>query len=256
ADNLVHRIDDSDRSDPLGGIETETIVELSIRNQRIASAPIECDGILATPETDGRLDVWCTSQGVQSMRNQLAQLLGLDVDRMRVRSAAVGGGFGGRASAIPEFVVVIALARELGRPIRWVQDRYENLTGMAQGRGYESMMRVGLDANLAMTGLDVDLVADAGSSAHVAGLLMVSVRRQATGLYRVPALRWSGSCVLSTTTPVGAYRGAGQPEANHARERLLDAIARRVGVDPIEFRRHNLATADEFPLPTLGGVTY
>jgi aerobic carbon-monoxide dehydrogenase large subunit len=253
--NLVQALDDmAGGDDPTAG--AALVVELAVTNPKLASAPIETDGILARPDGEDGLDVWCTSQGVHSLRDELADHLGLDRHRVRLRSPAVGGAFGGRGMLAVEFAVVARLALRHQRPVRWIQSRTENLTGMPQGRGHEAVVRLGVDGDGRFTGLDVDVLADSGATAHMAGPLLVSVRRQATGLYRIGRLRWRGRAVLTDTTPVGAYRGAGQPEANHARERVIDVAARRLGVDPVELRRANLAAASEFPLTTAGGVTY
>ena len=243
-----------DDADPLVG--ADSVIELDVANPRVASAPIENDGIVVTPGPDGELDVVCTSQGVHSVRDDLAAALGLDPARLRVRSPAVGGAFGGRVSPPAEFVVVVALALRHRRPVRWIQTRTENLTAMPQGRGVRSRVRLGLTTGGDLAGLDVDVVADAGATAHMGALLPVSMRRQMTGLYRIPRLGWRSRSMLTTTTPVGAYRGAGQPEANHARERIIDVAARRLGTDPIEFRRRHLLRPDELPAEQPGGVLY
>ncbi|MEO6651051.1 MAG: xanthine dehydrogenase family protein molybdopterin-binding subunit [Ilumatobacteraceae bacterium] len=253
--NVVHILDDGpDVADPTA--DSAHVVEIDIVNPRLASAPMENDGIVAGPRSDGGLDVWCTSQGVHDIRTELATYLGIDAALVRVRSPAVGGGFGGRATAPVEFAVVAHLARTLGRPVRWIQTRSENLTGMPHGRGVRSHLRLGVAADGTLSGLDVDAIADAGATGHVGSLLTGSMRRQMVGLYRIPALRWRSRAVLTTTTPVGAYRGAGQPEANHARERAIDVAALRLGLDPIEFRRRNLLRVDELPTTQPGGVEY
>ncbi len=255
--NLVFSQAD-DGADPLRG--ASVIVEGQILNNRVASSPIETDGILVRPARDAQghdiLDVWCTSQGVQDVRDQLAVALDMASSQLRVRSAAVGGGFGGRATVPPEFVAIARAARTHRRPIRWIQSRYENLIGMAQGRDYCTTMRLGFDPDGRLIGMDVDVLADAGSWAHMSGLLLASARRQMPGMYRVPAYRFAGRAVLTNTPPVGAYRGAGQPEANHARERLLDLAAGRLGIDPIDLRARNLPRQSDFPFPSAGGFSY
>jgi carbon-monoxide dehydrogenase large subunit len=250
--NEVYPLDAGDEPDPTEG--AHLVVEIDVDNTRVASAPLEPDGIIVRP--GDALDVWCTTQGVHAVRDSLAESLGIDPLAVRVRAPAVGGGFGGRVSTPVEFVVVAHLAVRHGAPVRWVQSRLENLTGMPQGRGVRSSVRLGVDRDGTLRGLDVDATADAGATAHAAGLLMVSMRRQMVGLYRIPELRWRSRARLTNTTPVGAYRGAGQPEANHARERVLDVAARRLGVDPIELRRRNLLPCDELPVEQPGGVVY
>ncbi len=228
---------------------------ITVVNQRVSSTPIECDGIIATLLPDGSLDVWCTGQGVHGLRLELADALHLPIDRIRVRLPFVGGGFGARASLPVEFVVVCRLAQLVGRPVRWLQTRSELLTGQAQGRGITSevSLKFGDDRIEYLTG---SALAEAGATAHMASALLVSVMRQMTGMYRVDQLSWRGSGEMSPTVPVGAYRGAGQPEANHARERLLDVAAQLRGEDPIELRRRLLLRADEFPITQPGGVAY
>lgn len=244
----------ADGPDPLE--DAHVVVDIEVANPRVASAPIENDGIVVVPGSDGTLEVCCTSQGVHAVRDALAEALGIAPELLRVRSPAVGGAFGGRVSPPVEFVVVAAVASRLGRPVRWIQERSENLVAMPQGRGVRSRVRVGLGPDGGLLGLTVDAVADVGATAHSAALLPISMRRQMTGLYRFPALGWRSRSMLTNTTPVGAYRGAGQPEANHARERALDVVARRAGVDPIEFRRRHLLRSDELPIEQPGGVTY
>ncbi|MEZ5282098.1 MAG: xanthine dehydrogenase family protein molybdopterin-binding subunit [Acidimicrobiales bacterium] len=235
---------------------SSVVVEVDVRNNRVASAPMEPDAIIVRPTTSGGLDIWCTSQGVHEIRDELARGLGLEPSRIRVRSPAVGGGFGGRASLPIEFVAVAKAAIELGRPVRHVQSRWENLTSMVAGRDTHSRVKLGLGTDGSIHSLSVDMVVDAGSTAHMSGLLMVSMMRQATGLYRIPNLHWNSVAALTNTTPVGAYRGAGQPEANHARERIIDVAARRLGIDPIGLRRRNLLRSDELPHTAPGGVHY
>jgi aerobic carbon-monoxide dehydrogenase large subunit len=249
--NVVAETTD-DGPDPTDG--AALVVELDIVNPRLASAPLECDGILVTPTPEGGLDVWCTSQGVHGIRDELARALGLDAAAIRVRSPAVGGGFGGRGTAPVEFVVVAAAALRLGRAVRWIQSRYENLTTMPQGRGYHSRVRLGVGGDGRIVGLDLDVVADCGGTAHMAPLLLAQAQREAVGLYRVPRYRFRARAAVTTTAPVGAYRGAGQPEGVHAMERALDVVARRLGIDPVEVRRRNLLPADAFPLTTVAGA--
>ena len=250
--NVVLDIPD-DSPDPLA--KAAVIVDVEIVNHRVASAPIETDGVIVTPSGDS-IDVWATTQGVHGFKSELLTILGLEADQVRVRAPAVGGGFGGRVMLPVEFAVVARVALDLQQPVRWHQSRYENLTGMPQGRDLSSRLRLGLTEDGTIVGLDVDVLADVGATAHGGAGLLVSVRRQAAGLYRIPHFRWSGKGVLTNTTPVGAYRGAGQPEANHARERAIDIAAHRLGIDPLELRRNNLYEREEFPLTAAGGVTY
>ncbi len=222
-------------------------VTLTVDNPKVSSLTMECDAVVAVPTSSGGLDVWCTSQGVQEPRNELAAALQLDPALIRVRSPFVGGGFGGRATLPVEFAAVAKAALLLGRPLRWVQTRSEQLTGQPQGRGLRTTITVGATPSGKLRSLDATVIADAGATAHVQGGLLVSALRQLPGLYSFETVRTSGSAWLTNTTPVGAYRGAGQPEANHARERALDVLADRLGLDPIELRLANLVPSGPGP---------
>ena len=254
--NLVLALGDAPATDALprhddgegGPSEHETTVSLSVDNPKVSSLTLECDAIVAVPSADGTLDVWCTSQGVQGLRDELCTALDLPRPAVRVRSPFVGGGFGGRATLPIEFAAVAKAALLLGQPLRWVQTRSEQLTGQPQGRGLRTTITITADDQGRLRKLDAEVMADAGATAHMQGALLVSALRQLPGLYAFDDIHTSGSAWLTNTTPVGAYRGAGQPEANHARERIIDVMARRLGIDPIQFRLANLV--DDGPGPS------
>ena len=225
-------------------------------NQRLASAPMEPSGIIVRPTADGGLDVWATTQGVHQARDELARALGLDPDLVRVRSAAVGGGFGGRHSVAMEFVVVAAAARRLGRAVRWVETRTENLLAMVHGRAQRHDVMMGFDDEGSILALAVRNVADCGAYPHFGPLMPFGSRKLACGPYRVPVVDYEWVSAATHTTPVGAYRGAGQPEATNGLERTMDAAARSLGIDPLELRRRNLISPAELPHETPTRLTY
>ncbi len=242
--NLVHALGTSDGSSTgapsSAATASGTSVTLAVANPKVSSATMECDGIIAIPTAEGGLDIWCTSQGVQAIRQELSVALDLPTSALRLRSPAVGGGFGGRATLPIEFVAVAKAALLLGRPLRWIQTRTEQLTCQPHGRGLYTTITLDADDAGRLRSLEAEVVADAGSTAHIQGGLLVSALRQLPGLYTFDSITTGASAWLTNTTPVGAYRGAGQPEANHARERAIDVLARRLGRDPIEFRLENL----------------
>lgn len=231
------------------------VVEGRFPNQRLASAPLEPDAVLVRPDGD-RLDVWCTCQGVQMARRDLAGALGLAETQIRVRTAAVGGGFGGRHAIPIEFVVVAAAARHLGRALRWDSSRTENLLSMVHGRAQCHEVAMGFDDDGRIVGLRVRNLADCGAYPHFGPLMPFMGRKMACGPYRIPAVDVSWVAYATTTNPVGAYRGAGQPEVTNGLERIMDVAARRLGLDPIELRRRNLLTAAELPHQTVTGLRY
>ncbi len=225
-------------------------------NQRLCSAPMEPSGVIARPTADGGLDVWATGQGPHVIRHELSKALGLDEALIRVRSVAVGGGFGGRHSAPVEVLVTAAVARHLGRPVRWDETRTENLASMPHGRAQDHEVSIGFDDDGRIVGLRVHNLADCGAYPHFGPLMPFMSRKLAPGPYRVPRVDYAWTAVATTANPVGPYRGAGQPEVTNGLERTLDNAARALGLDPLELRRRNLLRPDELGVPTVGGLTY
>ena len=239
------------------------VVEGRFPNQRLASAPMEPSAIVVRPEgpgpgsaTGGRLDVWATCQGVHVARTELAEGLDLPEDAIRVRAAAVGGGFGGRHSVAVEFVVVAAAARHLGRPLRWDETRTENLLTMVHGRAQCHELAMGFDDDGHIVGLRVRNLADCGAYPHFGPLMPFMSRKLACGPYRVPRVDYEWLAFATNTNPIGPYRGAGQPEVTNGLERLLDRAAPRLGLDPVELRHRNLLRPEELPYATVTGLTY
>lgn len=235
--------------DPCAG--ATTVVELKCQNPRAASVPIEPCAIVATPHGD----IHCTGQGVHRTRDVIARALGVKPDTLRVRFPTVGGGFGGRADPILEFVTIARCAQLIGRPVRWTQSRAEQFVSMPYGRAQTHRIRLGLSAEGDIVGLDVEMWCDAGAYPHMAPILAGASRRQCTGMYRVPCFRYRYGAAATNAHPVGAYRGAGQPEVNAALERAIDAAARAAGLDPTEVRRRNLLRPDDWPYDTDLGIT-
>ncbi|MCD9622959.1 xanthine dehydrogenase family protein molybdopterin-binding subunit [Rhabdothermincola salaria] len=231
------------------------VVEGRFVNQRVAPAPMEPDGVLAVPDGD-RLLVWASTQRVHHVRDAIASSLGLDPALVRVVAPLVGGGFGGKFEPSAEAVAVAACARTLDRPVQWVQTRTENLQSMPQGRGQRQRARLAVDADGGFLGLDVDVLADAGAYPMVGAVIPNATGLMASGPYRIPLVRAAGRAAATTTSPVGAYRGAGRPEATAMLERLVDVAARRLAIDPVELRRRNLLEVGDYPYTTPTGMTY
>lgn len=252
--NLAFEVTAGSESDPLAG--AEIVVRLSTENQRVASAPLEPDGCLAVPDAEGRLTVWASTQRVHQVRDAIAGSMAVDARSVRVCAPRVGGGFGGKFEASPETVVVAATARRLGRPVAWVQTRTENLSCMPHGRGQHQHGALGLLRDGTFVGLDVEVVADAGAYPMVGAVIPNATALMAPGPYRFDAVRAVGRSAATTTTPVGAFRGAGRPEATALLERLVDKAAAVLGIDPVELRLRNLVDSGSFPHRSPTGLTY
>jgi carbon-monoxide dehydrogenase large subunit len=191
------------------------------------------------------------------LRDRVAELFDLDKHAVRVLSPHVGGGFGGKAGIAPEHAVVVGAARRLGRPVSWVETRSENLVAMPHGRAQVHYVELGLRRDGTIVGMRARLIGDAGAYAGFGGGLVIGpTYAMAQGVYRIPALRYDGAVVLTNTTPVGAFRGAGRPEATAMLERVVDMAAAELGMDPAQLRRRNFLRPGDFPYTTATGVTY
>jgi carbon-monoxide dehydrogenase large subunit len=193
---------------------------------------------------------------VHHVRNELAGCLGLDPALVRVVAPQVGGGFGGKFEAAPEAAVVAAAARRLNRPVAWIQTRTENLHGMPHGRGQIQQGALGVTRAGTITGVWAELTGDAGAYPTTGSLVPGASLSMLPGTYLIPKAGGRNGSATTNTTPMGAYRGAGRPEACALIERLVDLAARQLDVDPLEFRRRNLVPRDAFPYRSATGMTY
>ena len=251
--NVANHIAPRGDNDVLAG--AEVTIRGRFVNQRLAPVPMESEAILVVPEA-GRLLVWATSQTPFGLRAELASSLGMASGEIRVVVGDMGGGFGAKAGARPELIVVAAAARKLGRPVKWIETRSENLIGMTHGRGQVQEVELGATRDGRLVGLRARVVADIGAYPGIATLLPFLTGQMASGVYAIPAIDYEAHCVVTNTTPLGAYRGAGRPEAAAMVERAMDMLAVELGIDPADLRRRNLIAPDRFPYTTAGGATY
>jgi aerobic carbon-monoxide dehydrogenase large subunit len=234
----------------------EVVVTQTIVNQRVAPAPMETRGAAAAWGADGRLTAWIPNQGAQGTKGALARMLKLEPDQVRVITPDVGGAFGAKFGADREHVVVAWVARELGRPARWSETRYENLIGMTHGRAQQHTITIGGSRDGDVQAYRLEIVQDAGAYVRAGGFLPMLTRLMTTGPYDIPRAESVAKVVVTSTTPIGAYRGAGRPEATAALERAIDLFATEAGVDPAEVRRRNLLPPFTEPHRTAFGALY
>lgn len=256
--NIASGYRDAAGADVLAG--ADVVVRARIENQRLAVVPMEGNAFAAIaggPDDDHEVTVYASTQMPHGLRSGLAGSFGWDQQRVRVIAPHVGGAFGGKAGAAAEYLVVIAAARELGRPAKWVESRSENMQSMPHGRAQVQFAELGLSREGDIVGLRARVVGDAGAYAGFGGSLALGpTRLMSQGVYRLPALSYDGVMVLTNTTPVGAFRGAGRPEAAAMLERLIDMGAAELGIDPAELRRRNFLRPEQFPHTTLTGAGY
>ncbi len=232
------------------------VTELTMTSQRLAAVPIEPNGTVAIPNGD-QLTLWIPSQNPISIRDVIAGAIGMEPANLRIAAPnVVGGGFGPKGGAYPEHVLTATLARKLNRPLKWTEVRSENMVSMQHGRAMTMMAKMAFDADNKITGFDVNLFAESGAYPAIGAILTTFTQTMIQGVYDIPKIRYNALSVMTNTTPTGAYRGAGRPEATQLLERILDLAADELGVDPAEIRRVNLLQPDAFPLTTLGGANY
>jgi aerobic carbon-monoxide dehydrogenase large subunit len=234
----------------------EVVVRQRVVNQRVAPCPMEVRASAAVPGPDGRLTYYASTQAPFTMREELAKTLGLDESQIRVISPDVGGGFGAKAVPYPEELLVGWLARRLSRPVRWTETRSESMLGLGHGRGQIQYITIGGSRDGKVAAYYVEVVQDSGAYPQIGALLPDLTKKMLTGTYDIPRAGFFSRSVVTNTTPLTAYRGAGRPEATAAIERSMDLFAAEIGMDPADVRRVNLVGADQFPFTTATGTVY
>ena len=227
------------------------VVSLELVNQRLAPCPIEPRAVLASYETkDDRLTLRVSSQTPTGLRDALCDpVLGIASDKVRVLVGDVGGGFGMKTGLYPEDVVLAYCARKLNRPLKWCAERIDDLLAASHGRDVTSKAELALDASGRVLALRVLSLANLGAYATPAGVVIQLLIGPwvSTSIYDIPLIDIGIRGVLTHTSPTGAYRGAGRPEAIYIIERLMDAAARKLALDPAELRRRNLIRPSQMP---------
>ncbi len=226
--------------------QAPVVVEGIYRQPRLAPTPMEPRAILAVPEADGGLTVWVSHQSPHRLHRDLATALRLDAERIRVRVPDSGGAFGSKSATFPEYLSVVRLALQLGRPVRWLEDRAETLSGATHGRGQNQRVRLAADEHGRMLALALEVDADVGAY-PLAPFVASETGIAAGGVYLTPKVHALVRTVVTNTTPTAPYRGAGRPEQVYAVERTVDLLARRLNIDPAELRRRNFIPPEAFP---------
>lgn len=234
------------------------VIEELFRTQRSSAAPIECRGSLADydPGT-GRLTLWSSTQLPHVVRYGLAECLRMAEDELRVIGPDVGGGFGNKASLDPEQVIVSALARHLLRPVKWTEDRRENLAASTHGQEDRIWLRLSADADGHFQSLESEIVVNGGAYSIFPDTPLNEILNMAScivGPYTIAHYRYRARTVFTTTCPHGPIRGVARSQANFALERLIDMLARKMALDPVEIRRRNLVRPEQMPYRTISGL--
>ena len=238
--------------------DADRTVELDLVNNRLIASALEPRAALARYDAaEDRLTVEMTSQSPHGHRRKLSHTLGLPERKIRVVSPHVGGGFGHKGHHHPGEAMAAWCARELDRPVKWTATRSENYLAGAHGRDHRTSAELAVDDDGTIRGLRAETYAGVGGYGLGGGPAMPGwYGRLLSGQYRIPAVHCDTRAVFTNTAPVHSYRGAGRPEAIYVTERLVDAAARELEVDPAELRRKNLLAPDDFPYETPVGSEY
>ena len=239
--------------------EAAHVARVDIVNQRLVVASLEPRAAVASYDAQAdKFTLVCGSQGAAQIRAQVAGVMGLQPQQLRVLTEDVGGGFGMKASGYPEYIVMLHAARELRRPMHWTSTRSEAFVTDNQGRDSLWTVELALDRRGKFLALRADGLANVG--AYMTGVVHFCATLHVSGclptVYDIPAASVRSRCVMTNTVPIGAYRGAGRPEASYLLERVIDAAADKTGIDAVELRRRNLIKTSQFPYKTAFGNTY
>ncbi|HVC27061.1 MAG TPA: xanthine dehydrogenase family protein molybdopterin-binding subunit [Nitrososphaerales archaeon] len=234
----------------------DEVVKVKLVNQRLAPSPIETRGVVASfDQGTGVLTAYLSTQDPHGVRDELADLLSLGREKVRVIAPDVGGGFGGKGGLYPEDPVISHAARVLNRPVKWVESRRENLLSMRQGRGQVQYVELAMSREGRILGLKVRLVVDGGAYGGEAALAKITMQ-MGTGVYDIPNYHAEADVVMTNKVPMGPYRGAGRPEAAYLIERSINIVSAKLKLDPVKVRKLNFIKKEKFPFTTSGGNTY
>jgi len=235
------------------------VVRLALDNTRVIGNPMEPRSFLACFDAArGHFTVHSPTQGLNNLREQLRTALGLDEGRITAIAEDVGGGFGLRSNAYPEYIAVMAAARAFSRPVRWTASRSETFLADDQARDVASVGELALDRDGRFLAMRFSFLVNLGAYLTQTGPMISTqgITACLTGVYAVPAAHARIRLALSNTAPCCAYRGAGRPIMSYMVERLVDQAAVELGADPAELRRRNLVRRDAFPYRTANGTSY
>lgn len=235
------------------------VVSLPVVNQRLVVASIEPRAAIG--EFDPRSEKWTLhscSQGVFGLKNMLRDILHAPADKVRVLTGNVGGSFGMKAAVYPEYVCILHAAKELGRPVKWTDERSGSFVSDHHGRDHDMTIEVAFDARGLIQAIRLSGYGNLGGYCAQFGPLLPTLNsvKNVVGMYRTPLLEVATKCVYTNTTLVSAYRGAGRPEGAYTMERLMDYAAAELGIDRLELRRRNFIRADEMPFKTASDMVY
>ena len=257
-DNIAYKLTSGEGDVEAALQSADRIVTQKMVHQRLAPIAMEPRGVLARYfPGEEELTIWSSTQIPHLLRTQLALMIGIPENKLRVITPEVGGGFGSKLNVYAEEALLGWISMQLGKPVKWIESRRENVQATIHGRAQVGTVEVGVKNDGTITGLRYNVVADLGAYHQLltpaiptlTGLML-------SGAYKIPAIQMNVTGVFTNKMSTDAYRGAGRPEATYVVERVMDVIAREVNLDPVDVRRKNFPQASEFPFHTATGLDY
>ncbi|HBB98698.1 MAG TPA: carbon monoxide dehydrogenase [Blastocatellia bacterium] len=257
-DNIAYKLTSGEGDIEAAMKSADKIVSQKMVHQRLAPIAMEPRGVLARYfPGEEELTVWSSTQIPHLLRTQLALMIGIPENKLRVITPEVGGGFGSKLNVYAEEALLGWISIQLGKPVKWIESRRENVQATIHGRAQVGTIEVGVKNDGTITGLRYNVIADLGAYHQLltpaiptlTGLML-------SGAYKIPAIQMNVQGVFTNKMSTDAYRGAGRPEATYVVERIMDVIARELNLDPVAVRRRNFPNADEFPFHTATGLEY
>jgi carbon-monoxide dehydrogenase large subunit len=233
----------------------DVVIEETFHSHRHVASPIECRGVVAVPDPyDGRLSVWSSTQTPHQLRDFLAGALHRAPETLHVRAPDVGGGFGPKGATYPEELVIPFAASELGRPVKWIEDRSEHFAATTHGREQRHTIALAADSDGRIVALRDRIVHNCGAYNTLGLVVPYNSLTHLVGMYDIPAVDIQLRAAITHTGVTAPYRGAGRPEAVFAMERAVDRLARKLGIDPADLRERNAIPPSALPYRT--GMIY
>jgi len=257
-DNIAYKLTSGEGDIDAAMKAADRIVSQKMIHQRLAPIAMEPRGVLARYfPGEEELTVWSSTQIPHLLRTQLALMIGIPENKLRVITPEVGGGFGSKLNVYAEEALLGWISMQLNKPVKWIESRRENVAATIHGRAQVGTIEVGVKNDGTLTGLRYNVIADLGAYHQLltpaiptlTGLML-------SGAYKIPAIQMNVTGVFTNKMSTDAYRGAGRPEATYVVERAMDIVAHELKLDPVEIRRKNFPNASEFPFHTATGLDY
>ncbi|HEX3187229.1 MAG TPA: xanthine dehydrogenase family protein molybdopterin-binding subunit [Pyrinomonadaceae bacterium] len=257
-DNIAYRLTSGEGDIEAAFSAADRVVKQRVLHQRLAPIAMEPRGVLARYYPgEQELTLWSSTQIPHLMRTQVALMIGIPENKLRVITPEVGGGFGSKLNVYAEEALLGWISMQLGKPVKWIETRRENMQATIHGRGQVGDVEIAFKNDGTLTGLRYSVFADLGAYHQLltpaiptlTGLML-------SGAYKIPAIQMNITACFTNKMATDAYRGAGRPEATYVVERALDLVAADLGMDAAEVRRKNFPAPSEFPFHTATGLDY